>query len=234
LPGGDQAVKEPRRSALGLLYEIVGDEVRIRNDWASVGAFSQGELSTIFDMLEKQINSPRTSSAGRLFDAVASLIGIRQRVRHEGQAAMELEFAADGEYTDEAYPFRLAECKSNANERTSTDSVEGQWMVDWEPMIRGIIDDLQQTIPTSWISAKFHNTLVEMMIEVAKHVGEERVVLSGGCFQNQRLTERAVQRLKQGGFRPYWHQHIPPNDGGIAVGQAMIAGCRFKEASACA
>jgi len=95
--------------------------------------------------------------------------------------------------------------------------------VDWEPMIRAMLADVSRGIPLNLISAKFHNALVESMVAVAQRVGEERVCLTGGCFQNKYLTERAVRRLGEAGLRVYWHQRIPPNDGGIAVGQ-LIAG----------
>ena len=210
LPGGDQAVKEPRRVALGLLYEIFGDAVFKRNDLASVAAFSKAELTAIQTMLEKKLNSPVASSMGRLFDAIASLVNLRQQMRFEGQAAMELEFALDGVNTDEAYSLSLLACHSPL-------------VMDWSPMIEAILLDVKGGAAIGEISAKFHNTLVEAVIAVAKHCGQNRVVLSGGCFQNRYLTERAVRRLQAEGFRPYWHQRVPPNDGGIALGQVIAA-----------
>ncbi len=166
-------------------------------------------------ILNKRINSPLTSSAGRLFDAVASLTGVRHRINFEGQAAMELEFSIDGERTDETYPFRIFE-PANA-----TGLFEPQFLIDWEPVILEIINDTIHGISISIISAKFHNTLVEMIVGIAKRIGEERIILTGGCFQNRYLTERAVQRLEIEGFHPYWHQRVPPNDGGIALGQVF-------------
>ena len=96
-------------------------------------------------------------------------------------------------------------------------------VIDWEPMIHAIIGDVRRDLPVGRISAKFHNTLVAMIVSTAQRVGEERIVLTGGCFQNKYLTERAVQRLRGEGFRPYWHQRVPPNDGGIALGQIVAA-----------
>jgi hydrogenase maturation protein HypF len=90
-------------------------------------------------------------------------------------------------------------------------------------MVCGILDDLRRGLSAGWIAAKFHNTLAEVIVAVAERVDEERVVLSGGCFQNLYLTERVVTRLRAAGFRPAWHQRIPPNDGGIALGQALAA-----------
>lgn len=99
-------------------------------------------------------------------------------------------------------------------------------IIDWEPMIWGLLEDVRCRVPVGLMAAKFHNTLVEAMVAVARLIGVEPVVLTGGCFQNRYLTERAVQRLVAEGFRPYWHQRIPPNDGGIALGQIMAAAHR--------
>ncbi len=94
-------------------------------------------------------------------------------------------------------------------------------IIDWTPMMCGIISDVRHSVSIGTISMKFHNTFVEMIVAIAKHMNEERIVLSGGCFQNKYLTERAVERLRAEGFHPYWHQRIPPNDGGIALGQIV-------------
>ena len=211
LPGGEQAIKEPRRSALGALYELYGDGLFTMKELAPVRAFSERELEILRTMLQKSLNSPVTSSAGRLFDAVASIVGLRQISRFEGQAAMELEFALHGIKTDERYEFSLSE-----------------ETLDWGPMLRTLISDVRESVSVGKIAAKFHNTLVEMIVAVARRVGEERVALTGGCFQNKYLTERAIARLREEGFRVYWHQRIPPNDGGIALGQ-IVAASHFKE-----
>ena len=224
LPGGDQAVKEPRRTALGLLYEISGDKVFERKQLAPVAAFSSAELATLKTMLAKKLNSPVTTSMGRLFDAVASLINLRQQIRFEGQAAMELEFALEEVETDEAYPFPIA-AREDAR---PTKTPKSEMILDWSPMIEAILADVKNGIPVATISARFHNTLAESIVAVAKRAGQNRVVLSGGCFQNRYLTERAVRRLSAEGFRPYWHQRVPPNDGGIALGQ-VVAALRRKE-----
>ncbi len=209
LPGGDRAIKEPRRSALGLLYEMFG-----KHAWDLLPQpvdLSAKEKSLLEQMLEKQINAPLTSSAGRLFDAVASLAGLRQRASFEGQAAMELEFARQLNVRD-AYPFRIE---------------QGTPMkVDWEPMILELLTDMGRKESSGLISAKFHNALAEMIVVVAKKIGERNVVLTGGCFQNCYLTERTVARLREEKFTPYWHNRIPPNDGGIALGQAVAASWR--------
>jgi hydrogenase maturation protein HypF len=208
LPGGDAATKEPRRAALGLLFAMVGEEVFDRSDLVTILAFSTEELRVLKQMMVRGVQSPETSSMGRLFDAVASIIGARQRCSFEGQAAMELEFAAATVATSSEYPFAYAE--------------QG-FRIDWEPMIRAILDDVRTHQPSPQIAARFHNTLVRMIIDVARRVGEHRVVLTGGCFQNLYLCERTITGLQAAGFQPYWHQRVPPNDGGISLGQ-IIAG----------
>ena len=218
LPGGDAAVKEPRRTALGLLYEMFGEAAFANPSLAPLQAFSPADLGPLKTMLSRRLNSPRTSSAGRLFDAVASLVGLRQRVRYEGQAAMELEFALEGsEPTHETYELPL---RPNPGSRITH---HASLLLDWSPMIEAILSDLAHGVPLPLISARFHNALVEAIVCVAKQIAQPRIVLSGGCFQNRYLTERTVQRLHENGFRPYWHQRIPPNDGGIALGQIMAA-----------
>jgi len=212
LPGGEKAVKEPRKAALGLLYEIYGDHSFERKNLAPVSSFSGRELRTIKTMLVEGLNSPVTTSAGRLFDAVASLVALRHRVSFEGQAAMELEFALDGIETDEAYPLLVSGTGGGR-------ALE----LDWAPTIRAILGDIERGTRTGVISARFHNALAEAIVNVARHFGEKHVVLSGGCFQNRYLTERAVHRLQAEGFRVFWHRHVPPNDGGIALGQIIAA-----------
>jgi hydrogenase maturation protein HypF len=212
LPGGERAIREPRRTALALLYEIFGDELFARNEIDLLDEFDGVERSVLRQMLKKGINSPYSSSAGRLFDAVSALLGLCQRSRFEGQAAMELEFAADKTATDELYPFWVFAGKS-AGEH------DPAWVIDWEPMVRAVLSDIAAGSLRGAIAAKFHNTLAQMIVETAIRAGEKRVALSGGCFQNLYLSERVVARLQIIGFRPYWHQRVPPNDGGIALGQ---------------
>jgi len=187
-------------------------------DLATVAAFTPRELRVLARMVDRGVNAPATSSAGRLFDAVASMAGLRQVARFEGQAAMELEWAAAGIETAEPYPVAC---------RLPADAPDGPIVVDWEPLLSAVLDDVRAGAEAGWISARFHNALAEMIVEVARRVGERRVVLTGGCFQNRYLTERAVTRLREEGFRPYWHQRIPPNDGGIALGQLVAAARRL-------
>lgn len=211
LPGGDLAVKEPRRSALGLLYALFGED--IPSDLPPMQSFSASELQLLKIALRQGINAPLTSSAGRLFDAVAALIGLRQRSSFEGQAAMELEFAQISVKTDRCYPFAVTEITS--------EGAVSKRILDLKLM--AIIDEWRAGVPVGEISAVFHNTLAEMIVAIAQQVGEKQVVLTGGCFQNKTLLERTIDRLLAEGLQPFWHQRVPPNDGGIALGQVMAA-----------
>ena len=222
LPGSEVAVHEPRRCAAGLLHEMFGSEAfelgpnsqaarfgLLNSFLTPIEAFTPEERGIVRGMLERKLNCPVTSSAGRLFDAVSSLAGLRQFARYEGQAAMELEFAAGRDRTRETYTINIEK--------------NGTMVVDWARMIVEIMTDAAARVSQPRIARKFHNTLVEAMVQVAAASGENKIVLTGGCFQNKLLTETAVTRLQQEGFRVYWHQRVPPNDGGIALGQVMAA-----------
>jgi hydrogenase maturation protein HypF len=218
LPGGEAAVKEPRRAALGLLHELEQSpyNLLLHLQQKVVGAFSAGELAALRAMLAKGVKSPFCSSVGRLFDAVAALVNLRQVTRFEGQAAMELEFALEGNETEEAYSLRLLD-QGNSEATAQAKPI----LLDWSPMLEDLAADLEAGVPVGKISAKFHNALADAVLLVAKRIAEKRVALSGGCFQNRYLTERVVARLRCEGFQPYWHQRVPPNDGGICLGQIV-------------
>ncbi|MEC4750332.1 carbamoyltransferase HypF [Methylomicrobium sp. Wu6] len=204
LPGGGKAIQEPRRSALGLLHEIYRERVFDLN----LLPFSESELQFMRPALAKQINCPRTTSAGRLFDAVASLLGLCQVSQYEGQAAMALEsYAARSEY-DGSYPFRI---------------IAGEPLViDWQDTVEHLLAYIPEH-NAELIAKKFHNTLAEMILAVARRAGEQTIVLSGGCFQNACLVEKAESKLTNAGFQVFRHQKIPPNDGGLALGQLYAA-----------
>jgi hydrogenase maturation protein HypF len=210
LPGGDKAVKEPRRAALGLLYELYGEAAFEMNHLPPLREMPPVEMITLKGMLQRRFNSPSTSSVGRLFDVVASLVNLRQQMRFEGQPAMELEFALDGFVTEKSYRLPLITRRPSL-------------LLDWSLMINSILADVNGDVSVTEISAKFHNALAEAVIEIAKRFDQSRVALSGGCFQNRYLTERVVTRLRAEKFQPYWHQRVPANDGGIALGQIFAA-----------
>ncbi len=217
LPGGSKAIQEPRRAALGLFYEIYGDAVFNHENLP----FSAQELALLQAALQKQLNSPCTSSAGRLFDAIASLLGVCQYNHYEGQAAMALEALTENP-PDETrhlpcYDFRLLD---------GTPTV-----IDWQPMIEQMLLDFDK-LPLTAIAAGFHNSLANMMLAIAERVDCPTVVLSGGCMQNAYLVKQAVQGLKNAGFAVYCQQNIPPNDGGLAAGQ--LYALQFIGQSPCA
>src|SRR5262249_53381646 len=153
LPGGDKVVKEPRRAAVGLCYELQGEAVFERSDWAGVNSFSSAELGTLRTMLARRLNSPWTTRAGRLFDRGASLSGLRQRVAFEGQAAMELEFALDGAETSEAYRFGILDCnrpttsEAEGSETPHVGSNDRGLVLDWGPAIESLLSDMQSKTP---------------------------------------------------------------------------------------
>jgi len=214
LPGGDRAVKEPRRAALGLLYELFGEGAFSLTELPTLQAFSKPELQLLASMLRRGVNAPQTSSVGRLFDGIASLLGIRQTLSFEGQGAMALEFAASCADTTATYPFSI---------EPSISTQSGCSIVDWEPLLLALANDWRNKRPISEISAKFHHTLVEIVLAIANSFSNMPVVLTGGCFQNCLLLEQSIERLQPSKFQSVWPQKIPPNDGGIAIGQVMAA-----------
>jgi len=208
LPGGDQAMREPRRSALGLLYAMLGDRVFSDAELLARLTFSPEEIPLLRQMLVRGINAPLTCGAGRLFDAVAALIGLHAVARFEGQAAMALEFATIDIPDEPGYNFPLV-------------NDEAGLVLDWASVIQGVLHDLAIHLPHPRIAARFHHALAASIVSVAQHAALPRVVLSGGCFQNARLLTLTVEQLRQAGFSAYWHQRVPPNDGGIALGQLL-------------
>ncbi len=215
LPGGEAAVREPRRSALALLWEMEGEKGLERSDLPAVRAFTEGERRILSRILAGGFNAPVTTSAGRLFDGVAALLGLRQRSAFEGEAAMALEHAADPSVR-EAYPMPLLPATAGAPR-----------LLDWRETLRAILEDLRKGAGEGIISARFHNALSEAVVRVARETGEERVALAGGCFQNRRLTEQTARRLEEAGFRVLLHRQVPPNDGSISLGQVAVAAARL-------
>jgi len=203
LPGGDRAVREPRRSALGVAHAMDRSDL-------TPPAFDATERKVLVRMIEQRLLSPLTSSAGRLFDACAALVGLCQVARHEGEAPMALEAAASIE-TAEPYPFRI------------TQTPDGLREVDWGEMIEGLSRDMSRGIPLPRIARAIHETLAAVIAETAAACGRETIVLSGGCFQNRLLTERAIARLRDIGKRVFINRVVPPGDGGLALGQALWA-----------
>jgi hydrogenase maturation protein HypF len=213
LPGGEAAVREPRRVGLALLWEIYGESLFERADLPLVGSLRPIEKNAFRGMLGMGLNSPVATSAGRLFDGVAALAGFDKPVSFEGEAAMALEYAASSAETG-AYPFDI--------------HVEaGCLVLDWKPIVGAIVADLHGGMDKGIVSARFHNSLAAAIVEIADRVGEEAVSLSGGCFQNRRLLETAARGLGRSGHRVLLHERFPPNDGCIALGQVIVASAQL-------
>lgn len=211
LAGGDTAVREPWRLALSYLLDTFGGRTYAL-DLPLWRRIPEKKLGTVRSMIERRINTVQTSACGRLFDAVASIAGVRDEVNFEAQAAIELEtIAAPG--VDAIYPFEISNDKP--------------WQIDFRPAIERLVEDVIAERAASWISAAFHNTIATAMVEVCRRLraveGVSRVCLSGGTFQNFYLLERSVAGLRRDGFEVYLHAQVPPNDGGISLGQAVIA-----------
>lgn len=213
LPGGDAAMREPRRSAVGMLFEAFGDDAFASRDLPPLAAFSSAERTVLRAMLERGVNAPWTTSAGRLFDAFAALAGLRQRTSYEGQAAAELEWAAEGRMAGRTYDIPVRPARAEA----------APLVLDWQPALEAALADLGAGAAPGAVSAALHHGLAGAIAAVARRAGERRVILTGGCFQNARLTEATVSALRAAGCEPVWHRRVPPNDGGIALGQAVWA-----------
>lgn len=214
LPGGDAAAAEPWRMAAATLYQLHGKGVFDLPLACFIGLTEQ-ERQLLLQMLAKAINSPLSSSCGRLFDAVAAILGLRSRVSYEGQAAIELEGLAERGCSARLYPFAVT-------------YLHGVLQLDWLPLLTALTDDVMAGESSADIAAAFHRSLAvataAVCTEIRQGSGLDRVVLSGGVFQNRLLCEELVTLLEADGFKVFTHRLVPPNDGGLALGQAMIAG----------
>ena len=220
MPGGSMAIKEPWRMAMVYLFDAFEEEAtKLKIDLMKRIDFQKWEI--LKQAIKKKVNTPLTSSMGRLFDAVSSLLSIRDEVHYEGQAAIEMEMMADHGVKEE-YPFRKHED-------------EGSMVIDSTELIRGVVRDLTDGLPASKISGKFHRTIFRMIVETCETIRSKKklneVVLSGGVFQNLFLLSLVTEELKRSGFDVYTHHLVPPNDGGISLGQAVIAHMKLFEGS---
>ena len=216
MPGGSMAIKEPWRMAMVYLSEAFGDETtKLKIDL--IRRIDPQKWDVLKRAIEKKINTPLTSSMGRFFDAVSSLLSVRDEARYEGQTAIELEMIADHGIKEE-YPFHIQKD-------------EKPMVVDSQEMIRGIVRDLIDGAPNSEISGKFHRTIARLIVETCETIRSKeklnRVVLSGGVFQNIFLLSLVTEGLKRSAFDVYTHHLVPTNDGGISLGQAVIAHMRL-------
>ena len=211
LPGGDAAVRQPWRTGLSLLFELFGAAARKQRCWRALYPLA-AEQSELFELaIRRGLNAPITSSAGRLFDGVSALLGVCTEVSFEGQAAMRLERQA-GDLAVSAPP-RIP----------STASKNGTRVLDWEPLLRELLARRHAGRSSAELAATFHEALCLAVVDVAREAGVDQVALTGGCFQNRRLLERSAALLRSAGFSVLSHRRVPPNDGGIALGQLAAA-----------
>ena len=212
MPGGDAAIQEPWRMAVSHLYRAYGPEYKDLN--LPILQDHADKIAVIEQMIEKSINSPLTSSCGRLFDSVAALLGLRHTVSYEGQAAAELEMLLEPENTDSSsYPFEVIKAEGSP------------LLLPVKPIIIGLVNDLLENIPPKHISRRFHNTLTALFTRVCQEIRDQNninsVVLSGGVFQNLNLLRQVKTSLEVLSFDVYAHEQVPTNDGGLSLGQAV-------------
>lgn len=222
LLGGESAMREPRRSAAAVLWELMGEQILVHElpSWK----VTDNQRAQLAALLRSGIASPWTTSMGRLFDAVASLTGLCPQSSFEGQAAMAVQFAAEqegeeGGVTVEGYPMNLVPSHGS----------DPKWMIDWRPMVSAMLDDLRRGTNPDKIATRFHASLAAATVHVARAAGLPRVVLTGGCFQNRLLLSLVRQRLGEAGFTVFSHALVPPNDGGLSLGQAVVAAHRLND-----
>ena len=218
MPGGEAAIREPWRMAVSYLPHHFGREF-LALPIPFVQLLDRGKTESLLRMIERNVNSPLTSSCGRLFDAVAALVGIRQKVNYEAQAAIELEMAMAPSHNDGAYPLDLVPDGTN-------------WIIGTRPLFVALLNDLRRSLPASEISRRFHNGLVEGFVRLAilqrECTGLNRVCLSGGTFHNVYLSQRLETRLSEAGFQVFTQKEVPSGDGGLSLGQALVAATKLR------
>lgn len=217
LPGGEAAIRRPSRLAVAYLLHTLGTVPAL----PFLESISDAEQRLLKQMTERRVRTPMTSSCGRLFDAVAALVGLRGEVTYEAQAAMELEAVSyEGANATDAllYPF----------------AIEGT-RIRLGALLKSIVADVQARVPVPVIGWRFHQSLAEMVRDVCLRIRAQEqvhgVALSGGCWQNRLLLGATLSRLRDAGFTVYTHTQTPPNDGGISLGQAVVAAARLTQAS---
>ena len=210
MPGGKSAIYNPWEMAVSYLFEIYGEDLK---DLKIPSLARDGELDLVLQMLNSNVNTPVTSSCGRLFDAVSALAGVCSEINYEGQAAIELE--------------QKIRDNDSAGYQMDLESRNGKHIIKWDKLIRSVVKDVQQDIGVERIALKFHNSLSRVLLEAALQIRKEsqinKVVLSGGVFMNMYLLDRLVRQLEKQDFSVFWHNQVPANDGGLALGQVVIA-----------
>lgn len=230
LPGGDLAIRTPARIALAYLWQY---DLEWDASLPPLRSISELELTALRSQLEYRVNTPLTSSMGRLFDAAAALAGVRQKVNYEAQAAIEFE-ALISRTREKNHNYRF-EIRSNQSDPTGIqhkDDGYAQNIIHAEPLLRAIVEDIHNGTPANIISSRFHNGVAEMVhqvcIEMRSEFETNKIALSGGVWQNMALLNQTVDRLESDGFQVLLHSQVPTNDGGIALGQAVIALHKMK------
>jgi hydrogenase maturation protein HypF len=216
MPGGAAAITEPWRMAVSYLHKHFGETL-----WdleiPFVRELDRRQVAVVVRMLERGVNSPLTSSCGRLFDAVSALAGIRKRVNYEAQAAIEFEAAIAGEGDGAGYPFEIRPEGSG-------------WIIDTQPLFAALVNDLRCGVPAGIVSRRFHEGLVDVLARTARLIhaktGLDNICLSGGSFQNVFLLEHLKRRLEAEGLKVFTHSEVPCGDGGLSLGQALVAAHR--------
>lgn len=207
LPGGEASIRKPARLALAYLFQF-GLLDRAAG-LAPMTFLTEQEQSVVIHQIQNRFNTPQTSSMGRLFDAVAALIGLYQEITYEAQNAIRLESIAD------------------PHETSAYDLPFDQDLILLKPLFEQILTDLNQNLAPETISAKFHNAIVRMGVEASsllrKETGIDYVAISGGVWQNRLLVRKIIPALEKAGFKPLWHHQVPTNDGGVALGQLVSA-----------
>ncbi len=214
MPGGEAAIREPWRMAAAYLIDSgLGLS-------ASEALGASEARSAVERMLARGFNAPYTTSAGRLFDAVASLTAVKQQVKYEGQAAIELEAISSRVAPDSHYTFQI-------QEPDFPSACDAALVLDMRPMVAEIVQEVRRGIASAVIGRRFHSTVVELIVQVSSRLGRatglDAVVLSGGVFMNALLLGETLARLRAAGFRVFRHQRVPPNDGGLSLGQLAVA-----------
>jgi hydrogenase maturation protein HypF len=241
LPGGAAAIREPWRMAVSYLAHHFGRDFLnsdfMKLDIPFVRQLDSAKANFLLQMMQHGVNSPLTSSCGRLFDAVSAVVGIRQQVNYEAQAAIELEMAmisakiASPE--DRAYPLKLVpDPASGDGHWTNGHSINGHWIISTKLLFEALLDDLKHGVPLAVISHRFHNGLVDGFVEIAELLRKKtslgRVCLSGGTFHNVYLSQRLEARLLEAGFAVFAQKEVPAGDGGLSLGQALIAASKYR------
>jgi hydrogenase maturation protein HypF len=213
MPGGASAIREPWRMAVSFLSHHFGSDFS-RIHVPSFDSIGARKIELIMQMIDRKVNSPLTSSCGRLFDAVAALAGIRQTVTYEAQGAIELEMAITDPTPDDVYPFEVL-------------LEHDTYIIGTRPLFAALLTDVGEQVRPGIISARFHNGLIELFVGLAntlrKRTTLDRVCLCGGTFNNAYLTENLFRRLGGDKFQVFTQSRVPCGDGGLSLGQALVA-----------